>query len=240
MAVQKITIAIDGYSSCGKSTLAKALAQKLGYNYIDTGAMYRAVTLYALHHEIINDEDDINTEALIEALPYIEVEFAVNPKTHHSDVILNGEDVEREIRTMKVSGLVSKVSAIKEVREKMVALQRQMGKRKAVVMDGRDIGTHVFPKAELKLFMIADPDVRAKRRQDEFSSKGQYFSLAEVEMSLLKRDMADISRKESPLTQAEDAVILDNSELSREEQLEFVLKLISDLQFISREEQSHH
>lgn len=238
--MQKITIAIDGYSSCGKSTLAKALAHKLGYNYIDTGAMYRAVTLYALRHDLIDEDQTINTEGVIAVLPLIDVEFALNPVTHHSDVFLNGENVEREIRTMQVSDLVSKVSAIKEVREKMVALQRQMGKKKAVVLDGRDIGTHVFPKAELKLFMIADPDVRAKRRQDEFSSKGQYFSLAEVEMSLLKRDMADISRQESPLTQAEDAVILDNSELSREEQLEFVLKLISDLQFISREEQSHH
>lgn len=238
--MQKITIAIDGYSSCGKSTLAKALAQKLGYNYIDTGAMYRAVTLYALRNGLINEDRTVNREELIDRLTLVDVEFNVNPKTHHSDVFLNGEDVERDIRTMEVSDLVSKVSAIKEVREKMVAAQRQMGKKKAVVLDGRDIGTHVFPKAELKLFMIADPDVRAKRRMDEFSSKGQYFTMAEVEMSLLKRDMADISREESPLTQAEDAVILDNSDLTKEEQLEFVLKLISDLQFISREEQSHH
>jgi cytidylate kinase len=238
--LQKITIAIDGYSSCGKSTLAKALAHKLGYNYIDTGAMYRAVTLYALRHQLIDGQDNIHTDELIAALPGIEITFALNPRTHHSDVMLNGDNVEREIRTMEVTRLVSKVSAIKAVREKMVALQRQMGKRKAVVMDGRDIGTHVFPKAELKLFMIADPDVRARRRQDEFSSKGQYYTLQEVEMSLLKRDMADISREESPLTQADDAVVLDNSDLSKEEQLEFVLKLISDLQFISREEQSHH
>jgi cytidylate kinase len=238
--VQKITIAIDGYSSCGKSTLAKALAQKLGYNYIDTGAMYRAVTLYALRHHLFDARETVNKSALIGVLNDIDISFKVNSKTHNSDVFLNGEDVEREIRTMEVSSLVSKVSAIKEVREKMVALQRQMGKRKAVVMDGRDIGTEVFPKAELKLFMIADPDVRAKRRQDEFSSKGQYFSLAEVEMSLLKRDLADISREESPLTQADDAIVLDNSDLSREEQLEFVLKLISDMQFISKEEQSHH
>lgn len=238
--MQKITIAIDGYSSCGKSTLAKALAQKLGYNYIDTGAMYRAVTLYALRHDLFDENQTLNKEELINVLPLVDVEFNVNEKTHHSDIFLNGEDVEREIRTMQVSDLVSKVSAIKEVREKMVALQRQMGKKKAVVLDGRDIGTQVFPKAELKLFMIADPDVRAKRRQDEFSSKGQYFTIAEVEMSLLKRDMADISREESPLTQADDAVILDNSDLTKEEQLEYVLKLISDLQFISREEQSHH
>jgi len=240
IALQKITIAIDGFSSCGKSTLAKALAHKLSYNYIDTGAMYRAVTLYAIRHQMIMDDEEILTDDLVKALPSIEVSFEMNEHTHHSDVFLNGQDVEREIRTMEVTKLVSKVSAIKEVREKMVALQRQMGKRKAVVMDGRDIGTHVFPKAELKLFMIADPEVRAKRRQDEFSSKGQYFTTDEVEMSLLKRDMADMTRKESPLTQADDAVILDNSDLSREEQLEFVLKLISDLQFISREEQSHH
>ncbi len=238
--MQKITIAIDGYSSCGKSTLAKALAQRLGYNYIDTGAMYRAVTLYALRHALIGTNQEVNTEGLVAVLPLIDVEFMVNPTTHHSDVFLNGEDVEKEIRSMEVSGLVSKVSAIKEVREKMVALQRQMGKRKAVVLDGRDIGSHVFPKAELKLFMTADNDVRARRRLDEYSSKGQYFTLEEVKQSLMKRDHEDITRKESPLIKAEDAVILDNSELTREEQLEFVLKLISDLQFISKQEQSHH
>lgn len=238
--MQKITIAIDGYSSCGKSTLAKALAHKLHYDYIDTGAMYRAVTLYAIRMDIISEEGVIQTDNLINALPLIEVEFHLNNTTHHSDVYLNGENVEREIRTMRVSDLVSKVSAIKEVREKMVTLQRKMGKRKGVVLDGRDIGTQVFPKAELKLFMIADPDVRAKRRQDEFSSKGQYFSQAEVEMSLLKRDMADISREESPLTQAEDAIVIDNSDITKEEQLEYVLKLIADLQFVSREEQSQH
>jgi cytidylate kinase len=238
--VQKITIAIDGYSSCGKSTLAKALSHKLGYNYIDTGAMYRAVTLYAIRRNLIDEHQQVNEQALIDVLPLIDVAFMVNPRTHHSDVFLNGEDVEREIRTMEVSALVSKVSAIKEVREKMVALQRQMGKRKAVVLDGRDIGSHVFPKAELKLFMTADNDVRAKRRQAEFSSKGQYFSLEEVKQSLLKRDEDDINRKESPLIKAEDAIVLDNSELTKEEQLEFVLKLISDLQFISRQEQSQH
>lgn len=230
--MRKITIAIDGYSSCGKSTLARALANKIHYDYIDTGAMYRGVTLYALRMDLIDEAGQINKQGLIDALPLIEIEFKMNDKTHHSDVYLNGEDVEREIRTMRVSDLVSKVSAIREVREKMVALQRQMGKRKGVVLDGRDVGTHVFPNAELKLFMIADPDVRAKRRQDEFSSKGQYFTQAEVEMSLLKRDLADITREESPLIQADDAVVLDNSDLTREEQLEFVLKLISDLQFI--------
>jgi cytidylate kinase len=237
--VEKITIAIDGYSSCGKSTLAKALSHKLGYDYIDTGAMYRAVTLYAIRHQLVDEQGQVNEAGLIQALPLIEIEFRMNPRTHHSDVFLNGEDVERDIRTMEVSGLVSKVSAIKAVREKMVALQRNMGRRKGVVMDGRDIGSHVFPKAELKLFMTADTDVRAKRRQEEFSSKGQYFSLEEVKQSLLKRDEDDLNRKESPLTRADDAIILDNSEISREEQLEFVLKLITDLQLISREKPAH-
>ncbi len=238
--MQKITIAIDGYSSCGKSTLAKSLAHKLGYNYIDTGAMYRAVTLFALRNNLITSEHHVEVEALLKALPDLDVTFLLNEQSHHSDVHLNQENVEREIRTMLVSENVSKISAIKEVREKMVALQRKMGKGKGVIMDGRDIGTHVFPKAELKLFMTADSDVRAKRRQDEYSSKGQYFTLEEVKHSLMERDEADINRKESPLIKADDAVILDNSEISREEQLEFVLKLISDLHFISKEEQSHH
>jgi len=230
--MQKITIAIDGYSSCGKSTLAKALAQHLHYNYIDTGAMYRAVTVFALRNNIVNEANELNIEALIAILPQIDVEFHFNQNTKASETILNEENVDREIRSKLVNDNVSKVSAIKEVRNKMVALQRKMGKKKAVVLDGRDIGTHVFPKAELKLFMIADPEVRAKRRQDEFSSKGQYYSLKEVEMSLLKRDMADMNREESPLTQAEDAIVIDNSDLSRKEQLEFVLKLIEDMQIM--------
>ena len=238
--MQKITIAIDGYSSCGKSTLAKALAHKLGYHYIDTGAMYRAVTWYALQHQLIDHNHQVHSNDLISALPNLEISFELNPATHHSDVLLNGQNIEREIRTMKVSDHVSKVSAIREVREKMVSMQRKMGKSKGVIMDGRDIGTHVFPKAELKLFMTADPDVRAKRRQDEFSSKGQYFSIEEVKHSLLQRDHEDINRKESPLIKAEDAVVIDNSDLSREEQLEFVLKLVSDLHFIPKSEQSQH
>jgi cytidylate kinase len=238
--VQKITIAIDGFSSCGKSTLAKALAQKLSYKYIDTGAMYRAVTWFALERGFINDANKINQDNIINALPEVEIRFAVNPETYNSDVYLNDLDIEQQIRKMAVSRLVSKVSAIREVREKMVALQRQMGKGKGVILDGRDIGTHVFPKAELKLFMTADNDVRAKRRMDEYSSKGQYFSLEEVKQSLKERDNDDLNRKESPLIKADDAIILDNSDLNKEEQLEFVLKLIYDLQYISKEEQSHH
>ena len=238
--MQKITIAIDGYSSCGKSTLAKALAQKLNYSYIDTGAMYRAVTVYALRNGIIDENNTIDIEKLKNALTTIDVTFIFNPLTHSSETYLNNENVEREIRTMKVSGIVSKVSSIKEVREKMVALQRKMGKSKGVILDGRDIGTNVFPKAELKLFMTADGDVRAQRRLNEYSSKGQYFTLEEVKHSLFQRDQEDINRIENPLVKAEDAIVLDNSDISREEQLEFVLKLIADLQFISRQEQSHH
>lgn len=238
-AVQKITIAIDGYSSCGKSTLARALSQKLGYDYIDTGAMYRAVTWYALEKGIMKETDQsINMKALFRALPKLEITFAMNPSTHHSDVILNGQNIEREIRTMRVSNAVSKISAIREVRSAMVGLQRKMGKRKGVVLDGRDIGTHVFPKAEIKLFMTADPEVRARRRLDEFTSKGQYFTLEEIQQSLEKRDIDDITRKESPLVQAEDAIVLDNSELNKEQQLEFVLKLITDLHYIPGDKQA--
>jgi CMP/dCMP kinase len=233
--MQNITIAIDGFSSCGKSTLAKALAHKLNYKYIDTGAMYRAVTLYALRNSWIDTEKNIQTQALIAALPEIELGFVNNSETHHSDVTLNGENVEQEIRLMPVSSVVSKVSTIKEVREKMVALQRQMGKRKGVVMDGRDIGTNVFPKAELKLFMTADPEVRARRRADEYSSKGQYFSIEEIKYNLQQRDQEDLNRKENPLIQADDAVVLDNSDLNREQQLEFVLKLIHDLQLLAQQ-----
>ncbi len=229
--VQKITIAIDGYSSCGKSTLAKALAQRLNYSYIDTGAMYRAVTLYSLQNGIMDvTTHEINVDLLLQSLPNIEVSFQFDSHTKTSETYLNGVNVERDIRTMQVSGNVSKVSSIKEVREKMVALQRQMGRSKGVVMDGRDIGTHVFPHAELKLFMTADTTIRAQRRSDELSSKGQYFSLEEVKQNLLQRDYDDSHRKENPLIQAKDAIVLDNTDISREEQLEFVLRLIADMQ----------
>lgn len=236
--MQKITIAIDGYSSCGKSTLAKALAHKLQYNYIDTGAMYRAVTLFAIRKGLIDLNKTLEVDLLILKLDEIDLKFKINPLTHHSDIYLNNENVETHIRGVDVTSCVSRVSAIKQVREKMVALQRQMGKGKAVVLDGRDIGSHVFPNAELKIFMTADAEIRAKRRHDEYSSKGQYFSVEEIKYNLLKRDNEDINRIESPLTKAEDAIVLDNSELTREEQLEFVLKLIADLHFISKEEQA--
>ena len=231
--MHKITIAIDGYSSCGKSTLAKALAQKLNYKYIDTGAMYRAVAWYALKNGIIDQGQNIDNNLLLSNLNKIDVSFEFNQHTQQSDVYLNGHNIESNIRTMKVSSIVSKISSIKEVREKMVSLQRIMGEGKGFILDGRDIGTHVFPKAELKLFMTANTDIRAKRRQDEYFSKQQYFSLEEVKQSLIDRDNEDINRQENPLIQAQDAVVIDNSNISREQQLGFVLKLIEDLKLIS-------
>jgi cytidylate kinase len=224
----KITIAIDGYSSCGKSTLAKALAAKLGYAYVDSGAMYRSVTLYALRNGIIKDHGFIEDQ-IVRILPEINLSFKFNPNTRSSETFLNGENVEKELRHMVVSENVSKVSAIHEVRVKMIAIQRELGKNKGIVMDGRDIGTNVFPDAELKLFMTADPDIRTQRRYDEMLSKGQHPTFLDVKKNLLDRDHEDTHRKENPLTQAEDAIVLDNSELSREQQLEYVLKLITDL-----------
>ena len=226
--MSKITVAIDGYSSCGKSTLAKALAQKLNYNYIDTGAMYRAVTIYCLRNDLIKDSL-VDKDKLMASLNDIEVSFEYNTVTKTSEVFLNGEHVEKEIRSMQVANNVSSISSIKEVREKMVILQREIGKGKGVIMDGRDIGTHVFPDAELKLFMTADNDVRTQRRLDELSSKGEYHTFDDVKRSLEKRDYDDTTRKENPLRQAYDAIVLDNTDISKEEQLEFVLKLIDDL-----------
>ncbi len=226
--MSKITIAIDGYSSCGKSTLAKALAQKLHYHYIDTGAMYRAVTLYCLRNNIISNSI-IDNEALSNSLDKITVSFIYNTETKTSEVFLNDEHVEREIRTMEVANNVSAISSIKEVRSKMVAIQRQMGQNKGVIMDGRDIGSHVFPDAELKLFMTADENIRTQRRLDELSSKGEYHTFEDVKQNLKKRDFDDTTRKENPLIQAEDAIVLDNTDITKEEQLDFVIKLINDL-----------
>jgi cytidylate kinase len=228
--VAKITIAIDGFSSCGKSTLAKALAQKLNYRYIDTGAMYRSVTLYALRNGMIDEKKNVDEKALVKALKDIKVDFKFNTFTKTSETYLNGENVEHEIRGMMVSDNVSKVSSIHEVREKMVALQREMGKDKAVILDGRDIGTNVFPHAELKIFMTADNDIRARRRLDEYTAHGQYFTFEEVKLNLHKRDYADTHRKENPLTRAKDAIVLDNTDLTPDEQLDYVVKLIADMQ----------
>jgi len=217
MKSTKINIAIDGYSSCGKSTLAKAIAKQLDYVFIDTGAMYRAVTLFAIENKLINGV--LNEIELISRLPQIEITFEFNKERGASDILLNGKNVETEIRQMKVSEKVSLVAAVKEVRKKLVELQQKMGNKKGVVMDGRDIGTVVFPFAELKIFMTANKEVRANRRFEELQSKSEKTTLELVKANLEQRDYIDTNRKEDPLRQAEDAKVLDNSELSKEEQI---------------------
>lgn len=230
----KITIAIDGYSSCGKSTIAKALAARLGYSYVDSGAMYRAVTLYCLRKGIIKD-GKFFLEDVLKALQDIHLSFQYNTHTKASDTYLNDENVEKQIRTMEVSSNVSHISVVKEVREMMAKIQRRLGKDKGVVMDGRDIGTNIFPDAELKVFMTADTDVRTQRRLDELTAKGQHATFEEVKKNLLSRDYEDSHRKESPLRKAEDAIELDNTDLTRDEQLDFVVKLVEGLKMIDRE-----
>lgn len=225
MSSKKITIAIDGYSSCGKSTLAKALANHFGYIFIDTGAMYRAVTLFAMRNKLVG-HDFLKKEELIDHLNQISLRFERNSDSEKLEILLNGEAVENEIRSMEVSNLVSKVSTIKEVREKLVLEQQAMGKEGGVIMDGRDIGSVVFPHAELKLFITADPDIRAKRRFDELKQKGDSVSLEEVKSNLLARDLEDSTRKESPLIQTNDARVIDNSHLSIEEQFELAKKWV--------------
>ena len=220
---QKIIIAIDGFSSCGKSTFAKAIAARLGYIFIDTGAMYRAVTLYALEHGAIRS-GMVDEEAVVRLLPDICIDFRFNPERGASDIYVNGDLAEGRIRTIEVSNCVSRVSAIPEVRSKLVAMQQEMGRRRGVVMDGRDIGTVVFPDAELKIFMTADPAVRARRRYDELRARGDEVSLEEIERNVRERDRADMSRAVSPLRQAEDAIVLDNSHMSVEEQMEWFLR----------------
>ncbi len=231
--MKQITVAIDGYSSCGKSTLAKALAAKFGYKYVDTGAMYRCATLYLMRCGIVNGHDSIDEKKVMEELDNINVTFVYNPSVRFSEAFLNDENVELEIRQMPVSQNVSKVSVFKEVRQKMVSLQKQMGRNKGVVMEGRDIGTAVFPNAELKLFMTADIEVRVQRRFDELHSKGIMISQDEVKKNLQERDLYDSTRKESPLIKAHDAIILDNSDLNPQQQLDFVVKLIADMQLVS-------
>jgi cytidylate kinase len=230
----KITIAIDGYSSCGKSTLAKALAARLGYSYVDSGAMYRAVTLFCLQKGIIKDGIFMREE-VIKVLDQIHLSFQYNASSKASDTYLNNENVEKEIRQMKVSKNVSHISVLREVREMMALIQRAMGKDKGVVMDGRDIGTNIFPDAELKIFMTADTEIRTQRRVDELTSKGNHVTFEEVKKNLLSRDFEDSHRTENPLRKADDAVVLDNSDLNREEQLEFVLKLVHDLRILESE-----
>ena len=217
--MERIIIAIDGYSSCGKSTLAKAIAARLGYAYVDSGAMYRAVTLYFLHHYIPLDD----APAIEEALHNIHIDFHYNPILQRNETWLNGESVEEAIRSLKVSNLVSPVSAIKSVRTTMVHLQRKAGKNKGIVMDGRDIGTNVFPNAEIKIFMTASLEIRAQRRFDELKAKGQHHTLEEIQHNLAERDRIDTTRSENPLIQAADALVLDNSLMNEQEQLEWAM-----------------
>lgn len=218
--MKNIIITVDGYSSCGKSTLARALAQELNYIFIDSGAMYRAITLYFLNNQI----DIFDDHELEKALRNINLKFQYDPVSGTSHIHLNGVNVENEIRKMNVSNAVSKVAALEKVREFAVEMQRKMGRSKGIVMDGRDIGTTVFPKAELKVFMTADKNIRVKRRYDELKQKTGYANLNDVIRNIENRDHLDTTRKISPLRQAEDAVVLDNSELNAEEQLAIVLQ----------------
>ena len=226
--MSKLTIAIDGHSSTGKSTLAKELAACLGYIYVDSGAMYRAVALEALRHGWVSKELGIQEENIINALENLKITFSVNSQGQ-SITMLNNENVEDAIRTMEVSNVVSQVSKLIPVRRRLVALQQKMGDKGGVVMDGRDIGTVVFPKADLKIFMTASDQVRALRRKAELDSKGQDYSLNEVLENLKSRDKSDIERADSPLIAASDARILDNSEINRKEQLNLVLGWINEL-----------
>lgn len=214
---KKIIIAIDGFSSSGKSTMAKSLARRVGYRYVDTGAMYRAVTLYAMRHGFILPDGTVNDAALIAALPDISITFSIEPDgSQHT--VLNGMDVEREIRSMEVSDKVSTISAIPAVRHDLVAKQQAFGREKGIVMDGRDIGTTVFPEAELKIFLNATADTRARRRYNELLEKGENPVFAEVLANVEKRDYLDRTRAQSPLRRADDAIDLDNSSMTLEEQ----------------------
>ena len=219
--MQKISIAIDGHSSTGKSTLARQLAESLGYVYIDSGAMYRAVALYALENNLVHD--GLNVDGLLDKLENLNLSFGVNPESGRSEIQLNGENVEKAIRTIEVSSYVSEVAAIPEVREKLVKLQREMGRQKGVVMDGRDIGTVVLPEAELKLFMTAAPETRAARRYKELLGRGEEITYEEVLKNVQHRDHLDSNREVSPLVQASDAIHLDNSDMGQKEQFERVL-----------------
>ena len=219
---KKITIAIDGFSSTGKSTLAKELAKYLGYIYVDTGAMYRAVAYFAMQKGFIR-KDFFDSASLIESLPEIKLAFKFNSDLGFAEMYLNGINVEKEIRTIEVSSYVSKVAEISEVRSKLVEQQQEMGKNKGIVMDGRDIGTVVFPKAELKIFVTADPAVRVERRFLELKNTNPTIRKEEIEANLKHRDLMDTTRERSPLKQAEDAVVLDNTHMTREEQFNLAL-----------------
>jgi cytidylate kinase len=226
--LKKITIAIDGFSSTGKSTLAKQLAKELEYVYVDTGAMYRAVALYAMKNGYIN-ADSFDKEKLVASLPSIQLAFQFNAELGFGEMYLNGENVEKEIRTIEVSSFVSKVAEVSQVRSKLVEQQQEMGKNKGIVMDGRDIGTVVFPDAELKVFMTASASTRAQRRFDELQQKGDDVSYEEVLKNVEERDYIDTHREDSPLVIAEDAIEIDNSYLNKEEQFAAVMELVDDV-----------
>jgi len=226
--MNKIIIAIDGYSSCGKSTLAKQIANQLNYIYIDTGAMYRAVTVYALRNNFLSD-NFFDKEGLINSLSFIKVSFSYNPVLNTSETYLEGENIEQEIRGIEVSNHVSKIAQVKEVREKLVEIQREIGENKGLVMDGRDIGTVVFPNAELKIFMTADYKIRAQRRYDELKAKGDDVSFEDVINNITSRDNDDTSRSENPLIQAEDAIVIDNSQITQDEQLKIALEYVNSI-----------
>lgn len=226
--MKKIIIAIDGYSSSGKSTMARDLARRIGYVYVDSGAMYRAVTLYAIEHDMASPEKGVDTVALVKALPDIHISFTPAGSDGIQHTLLNGKDVEREIRDMQVSSLVSPVAVIPEVRHHLTTLQQEYGKEKGIVMDGRDIGTTVFPDAEMKVFVNASPEERARRRVKELTDKGETVTYEEVLENIKERDHIDTTRKESPLRKAEDAVLLDNDNMTIEQQMDWLLKLYED------------
>lgn len=222
--MKKITIAIDGFSSCGKSTMAKDLAKEIGYIYVDTGAMYRAVTLYAMQHQLFCEDGTIDTDKLKQEMPHINISFQINAGTGRPDCYLNGKLVEREIRTLEVSSHVSPIAALPFVREAMVAQQQKMGEAKGIVMDGRDIGTTVFPHAELKIFVTASSEVRAQRRYDELKAKNMEADYAEILKNVEERDYIDTHREVSPLRKADDAIELDNSNMSIAEQKSWLME----------------
>lgn len=225
---QHITIAIDGFSSCGKSTLAKALAKKLNYTFIDTGAMYRCVALYGLRNGCVLGPHKINLSCIVSSLPEITIRFGDTDEQGNRAVLLNGEDVSDAIRQLEVADIVSEVAAIKEVRESLVKQQQELGKAGGVVMDGRDVGTVIFPQAELKLFVTAKPEIRAKRRFLELQAKGESNSLEEILENLKHRDHIDSTRAIGPLKQAEDAIVVDNSEMDQQQQLDYVLDIVKN------------
>jgi CMP/dCMP kinase len=222
--MKKITIAIDGFSSCGKSTMAKDLARKIGYVYVDTGAMYRSVTLFAMHNNLFNEDGSVKITELEKMMNEIQISFVFNDKTGRPDTYLNGELVEKDIRTLDVSSHVSKIAAIPFVRKAMVAQQQRMGKDKGLVMDGRDIGTTVFPEAELKIFVTASSNVRAQRRFDELKEKGMPADFNDILKNVEERDYIDSHREVSPLRKAEDAIELDNSNMTIVEQSEWLMQ----------------